>query len=73
MIARSFSSGSKFLHPSPSSGLPAENSVSCGELTDLTDLTVPESKDTDKDLDQKIADNYCDGEIQLEDSIQKLR
>ena len=40
--------------------------MSCTELT-----AVPITEQ--EDLDQRIVDNYCDGEIQLEDSIEKLR
>ena len=40
--------------------------MSCTELT-----AVPITEQ--EDLDQRIVDNYCDGEIHLEDSIEKLR
>ena len=68
-MIRSLSSGSRFLQPSQNT-LSKESSVSCSELPVLTDGEKEEEKE---DLDQRIVDNYCEGEIHLEESIQKLR
>jgi len=62
-IKRSFSSGSRFLQPSQDA-LSKQSSLSCAELPVLND---------NEDMDQRIMENYCEGEIQLEDSIEKLR